>query len=112
MTLRVTPTDLTASDMLVVALGEYDTGWHDPLQSLAKARVDAKQAKAAGADLLVFPEMCASGFTMDAEEFAEPPNGPSTRELSAIANDHQLWIIAGLSLRRDGRYLNSARAFA
>jgi omega-amidase len=56
--------------------------------------------------------MCASGFTMDADKFAEPPNGPSTRALSAIAKDHELWIIAGLSMRREGRYLNSALAFA
>ena len=100
------------SDKLTVALGEYDTGWHDPVQSLARARVVAQQARAAGADLLVLPEMCASGFTMEADKFAEPPNGPSIRALSAIAKSHDLWIIAGLSMLRDGRYLNSALAFA
>lgn len=99
-------------ERLVVALGEYDTDWHDPIQSLARARALAQQARDAGADLLILPEMCASGFTMDAEKFAEPPNGPSTRALSAMAKDHRLWIIAGLSMRRDGRYLNSALAFA
>jgi len=108
----VKPKDLKTSDRLTVALGEYDTGWHDPVQSLAKARVIAKQARAAAADLLVLPEMCASGFTMDAEEFAEPPNGPSSRALSALAAEHHLWLIAGLSMRRNGQYLNSALAFA
>ncbi len=108
---RIKPQDLP-SDRLFVALGEYDTGWHDPAQSLAKARLIAQQARTAGADLLILPEMCATGFTMDADNFAEPANGPSTRALSAIAKDHQLWIIAGLSMRRDGRYLNSALAFA
>jgi predicted amidohydrolase len=100
------------SERLIAALGEYDTGWHHPVESLARARILAKQASVSGVDLLVFPEMCASGFTMDADKFAEPPNGPSTRALSAIAKDHQLWIIAGLSMRRDGRYVNSALAFA
>ena len=95
-----------------MALGEYDTGWHDPVQSLARARVVAQQARAADADLLVLPEMCASGFTMAADKFAEPPDGPSSRALSALAAEHHLWIIAGLSMRRDGRYLNSALAFA
>jgi omega-amidase len=100
------------SDKLTVALGEYDTGWHDPVLSLALARVIAQQARAAGADLLVLPEMCASGFTMDADEFAEPADGSSSRALSAMAAEHHLWLVAGLSMRRKGRYLNSALAFA
>jgi len=74
--------------------------------------VVAQQARSAGADLLVLPEMCASGFTLVANKFAEPPDGPSSRALSTMAKDHQLWIIAGLSMRREGRYLNSALAFA
>lgn len=97
---------------LNVALGEYDTGWQDPSRSMFLAQEIAEQAKAAGADLLVLPEMCASGFTMDAEQFAEPADGPSIRALSKIAAENKLWIIAGLSMRRDGKYLNSAVAFA
>ena len=109
---RLRPQDPDPSDRLVVALGEYDTGWHDPVRSLARVRVIAPQARAAGADLLVLPEMCASGFTMDADKFAEPADGPSSRALSELAAENHLWIIAGLSMRREGRYLNSALAFA
>lgn len=104
--------DLEHAGRLTVALGEYDTGWHEPAQSMARARGIAQQARLAGADLLVLPEMCATGFTMDADEFAEPPDGPSVQTLSRLAAEFGLWIIAGLSMRRDGRYLNSALAFA
>ena len=97
---------------LYVALGEYDSGWENPVRSIALAQEIAQEAKTAGADLLVLPEMCASGFTMDAEHFAEPPDGPSVRALSKIAAENKLWIIAGLSMRRDGKFLNSAVAFA
>jgi omega-amidase len=107
----MTADDPKAGNRVTVALGEYDTGWHNPAQSLATARVVAEQARAAGAELLVLPEMCASGFTMSADEFSEPADGPSTRALSAIAKDRQLRLIAGLSMRRGGRYLNSALAF-
>jgi omega-amidase len=97
---------------LYVALGEYDTGWEKPSRSLASAQEIARKAKTSGADLLVLPEMCVSGFTMDAEQFAEPADGPSVRALSKIAAENKLWIIAGLSMHRDGKYLNSAVAFA
>jgi omega-amidase len=112
MRTRLKTKGLDPSDRLTVALGEYDTGWHDPVKSLAKAGAIAQQASAAGADLLVLPEMCASGFTMDADKFAEPPNGPSFRALAALASEHHLWLIAGLSMRRKGQYRNSALAFA
>jgi omega-amidase len=49
---------------------------------------------------------------MDVENFSEPPNGRSVLALSALAADHHLWLIAGLSIRRNGRYVNSALAFA
>ena len=100
-----------SSHRLNVALGEYDTGWHNPKQSLERAREIARQARDCGANALVLPEMCASGFTMDAEHFAEPPNGASVQALSRLAADFGLWLVAGLSTRRNGRYLNSALAF-
>ena len=100
------------SDQLTVALGEYDTGWQDPEQSLKRAGELARQAKASGAQLLVLPEMCASGFTMDAKEFAETEDGPSAKSLSQMATENQLWIVAGLAMRRGKKYVNSALTFA
>lgn len=107
------PTDASRGiDPLTVALGEYDTGWHDPKQSLRDVRELAGRARAAGAQLLVLPEMCTTGFTMDAEHYSEAEDGPSMRALAAIAAEHSLWLIAGVSIRRDERFLNSAIAFA
>jgi omega-amidase len=97
---------------LSIVLGEYDTRWHDPVASIAAARELARQGRATDADLLVLPEMCTTGFTMDVEHFAEPPDGPSVRALSKIAAENKLWIIAGISMSRDGKYLNCAVAFA
>jgi omega-amidase len=109
---RLRPSVSQTAEPLTVALGEYDTGWENPAQSLQRARALAQVASANGANLLVLPEMCTTGFTMDAERFAEAENGSSGRELSAIADDHALWIVAGLAVRRRGRYLNSALAIA
>ena len=49
---------------------------------------------------------------MAADNLAEPPDGPSVRALASLARDQELWLVAGVSIRRDGRYLNSALAFA
>lgn len=100
------------SDSLVVALGEYDTGWHDPSGSLERISDLAGRARSAGAALLVLPEMCTTGFTVDAARYSEHEDGPSMRAISDIAARNDLYIVAGLSMRRDGRYLNSAVAFA
>ena len=87
--------------VLPVALGEYDIGWHDPDGSLARAREVVAKAARAGARLVALPEMCASGFTMEPERFAEPLDGPSASGLARLAREHGVWIIAGLALRGD-----------
>ena len=96
---------------LLVALGEYDTGWHDPAGSLSRIGDLARRARAAGAELLVLPEMCTTGFTMAAEHYSEPEDGPSMTAIADIARRNELHVVAGLSMRRDGRYVNSAVAF-
>ena len=103
--------DSSRADALTVALGEYDTGWHDPDKSLRNARELAESARNAGADLLVLPEMCTTGFTMDAAQFSESDDGPSVRGLADIASDNDLMIVAGLSMHREKRYVNCALAF-
>ncbi|HJQ10170.1 MAG TPA: nitrilase-related carbon-nitrogen hydrolase [Gemmatimonadaceae bacterium] len=100
------------ANSLLVALGEYDTGWHDPAGSLASLSGLAHRARATGAQLLVVPEMCTTGFTVDAERYSETEDGLSTTAISTIAANNQLYIVAGLSMRRDERYVNSAVAFA
>ena len=101
------------TDALTVALGEYDIGWHDAARSLDRARELARRASSAGADLLVLPEMCVTGFTMEADSYAESSEGPSVKALSTLARDEKLWVVAGVSMRKaEGRYVNSALVFA
>jgi omega-amidase len=100
------------SATLTVALGEYDTGWHDPAHSISRVRDLARKSRDAGAELLVLPEMCTTGFTMDAAAFAEDFDGPSVKALTSIAAEHELSIVAGISMSRGGKFLNSAVAFS
>jgi len=84
---------------LRVALGQYDVGWQHPDASLARADAMVRDASARGAQLVVLPEMCATGFTMDARQWAEPLSGDRAKRLGAMARQAGVSIIAGLAAR-------------
>lgn len=104
--------------MLRVALGEYDIGWHDPATSLDRAARLVEHAAAGGADLVMLPEMCTTGFTMEAVAQCEALDGPSVKRLSAIAREAGVHLLAGVATCEprggDGRqtgFFNSALLF-
>jgi omega-amidase len=82
---------------LRVAIGEYDTGWHDPQQSVERAAALIASTARAGARLIVLPEMCTTGFTMKSDVYAEPLDGPFARRLGEAAKEHDVWVLAGLA---------------
>jgi predicted amidohydrolase len=103
---------VTHPSSLRVALGEYDTAWHDPETSLARATDLVREARESGADLVLLPEMCTTGFTMDAAQHCEPIDGPSVRRLRELAQSASIHVIAGVATRaNDGateRFYNSS----
>jgi omega-amidase len=86
---------------LRVALGEYDTGWHDPAGSLARAAAVVREGAAAGAGLVVLPEMCTTGFTMDVTQ-AESLDGESVGAIGRLASDAGVHLLAGVAAREPG----------
>lgn len=99
-----------ADATLRVALAEYDTGWHDPEVSLNRAGICVARAASTGARLVVLPEMCATGFTMEPDGWAEPSDGPVFSRFAGLAQRHGVWIIAGIA-QRDTGYHNVATVF-
>ncbi|HKN69012.1 MAG TPA: nitrilase-related carbon-nitrogen hydrolase, partial [Gemmatimonadaceae bacterium] len=65
-------TTAAAGTPLRAALGEYDTGWHDPATSVRRAHEVIAGAARLHARLVVLPEMCTTGFTMEGTRWAEP----------------------------------------
>jgi predicted amidohydrolase len=65
-----------------------------------------------GQDLIVLPEMAATGYIFaDADAvapWAEPADGPTFAALSAVAKRHHTWIVAGFPEVDGGRLYNSA----
>jgi len=84
--------------------------------NLATIRSFVAQASAEQVDLLVFPEMCITGYwhvrslSRDAiDALAEPvPNGPTTEALLSLASENGMTIGAGLIERgEDGQLYNA-----
>lgn len=96
---------------LRIALGEYDTGWENPAVSLDRAAVLVERAADGGAELVVLPEMCASGFSMAVDRVAEPVPGPSSDRLAELARRFDVCLLAGLAVREAGVAVNAALLF-
>ncbi|HEY8380213.1 MAG TPA: carbon-nitrogen family hydrolase [Nannocystis sp.] len=79
-----------------IAAIQSDIAWEDRDANFARLRPWLAAAAAAGARLVVLPEMFACGFSMATERIREPPGGPSTRFLEEQARQHGIWICGSL----------------
>ncbi len=84
-----------------VAAVQMDIVWHNRSANHDKARRMAAQAKEAGADLLVLPEMFSTGFSMDTSITAEPLDGPTPTLLRSLARDLDMTVVGGFVLDGD-----------
>lgn len=82
---------------LTVALGEYDTGWHDPAGSLSAAERLVARAASVGAELVALPETATTGFTMETDR-AVPIDSSDVGTLRRMAREHNVWLVAGVAL--------------
>ncbi|MEM6680170.1 MAG: carbon-nitrogen hydrolase family protein [Pseudomonadota bacterium] len=83
-------------------------------EALARLEDAAARAGAAGAALLVTPEMFLSGYAIGPERIraaAEPADGPSWAGAAALAAQHGIAIVVGGPLLADGAVYNAARAY-
>ena len=105
----------TAAPPLRAALGEYDTGWHDPEVSLRRAHDVIAAAARLRARIVVLPEMCTTGFTMEGSRWAEPLSADqgTSATLAAAAREYRIWVLAGLAVRETSpaRLVNAAVLF-
>jgi predicted amidohydrolase len=78
---------------------------------LAALAGSARRAAAAGARLLVTPELSLTGYALGdaAAERAEPADGPAARAVAAIAAEHRLAIAYGYPERAGTAVYNAVR---
>jgi predicted amidohydrolase len=92
---------------LLVAAAQWLATPGDPEGNLDAARHWIGEAAAAGADLVVLPELWPCGYDVaslpsDAAAAAEPVPGPRTDTLGALAERYGIWIFGGSVPERDG----------
>ena len=80
----------------------------DTAANLELIREYATDAKAAGADLVVFPEAAMRAFGNSLKAIAEPLSGPWAGKVRALANELGIAIVAGMfTPGKDGRVRNT-----
>lgn len=70
-------------------------------------------AAKSGANLVVLPELCNSGYVFETRQEAfdlaeEIPEGPTTRAWAEAAADHDLYVVAGITEREQQALYNAA----
>jgi len=94
-----------------IAALQLDVAWEDRARNYERVRGFAENAKSDGADLLVLPEMFATGFSLDPSVTAEPPSGETPRFVAELARELEIGVVAGyVQRRRAGRGANMALA--
>lgn len=93
-----------------VAGVQMDIAWEDPPENMARADAHVADAAAAGARLVVLPEMFATGFSMNS--LAMAAHAPDVRVwVSAAAARHGVWILAGFAEPGSERPRNAATLY-
>ena len=88
-----------------IALIQYNPDWENKESN--KQKILSMINKIEGVELLVFPEMTLTGFTMKSKEMSETIFGDSFRFFSSIAKEKSSNIFAGIIERRSNRIYNT-----
>ena len=100
--------------MTVIAVAQLAPVIGDPSANRSAAADAVGEAAAAGAQLIVLPELCDSGYVFDSAGEArglatEAGGSPTLRHWQELAAAHQMVIVGGFcELGDDGRLYNSA----
>jgi len=90
-----------------LTLVQTDIAWEEPNTNLKSFSRRTQAAAERGADLVVFPEMSATGYSLRPEKVAEPADGPIFRNFRALAQKYGTAVCFGVATTRAGRFYNS-----
>lgn len=92
---------------LKTSLVQCDLRWEDPQANHAQLERLLGELDSRDTDLIVLPEMFATGFTMNSREMAQPmEESQSVAWLQAQANARGCVITGSVAIKDDGQYYN------
>jgi len=83
-----------------IALIQLNIEWESKKTNYEKAESFAKKAAEEKCDVIVFPEMFNTGFSMNVPAIAEDENGETNLVLSEIAKKYSIYLIAGFPVKK------------
>ena len=88
--------------MQIVAC-QLDIVWENKPANHDRVRAMLASIAIKPGDLIVLPEMFATGYSMNVAAIAEPPGGETQQFLAGLAKDRQCFVMGGVAIRgRDG----------
>jgi len=84
---------------LKVALVQLDIAWQKPELNFQRAANCSALAAQEGCDVVVFPEMFNTGFSMDLSVISDEGIGETTSFLSGLARSNKINLIAGFAMK-------------
>jgi len=92
-------------ETLCIALAQTDIIWKDKQSNFLKIENWLYKQKEA-LDLMILPEMFATGFVTDAHEIAESMEGETVKWMQKIATQHKLALMGSVVIEEAGKYYN------
>ncbi len=96
---------------MIIAALQLDITWEDKEANYWRVQQLAKRSLSHKPDLIVLPEMFATGFSMSTQVTAEPMDGPTPTFLRELARSHKVAVVGGFALdTQRGKTQNCALA--
>jgi predicted amidohydrolase len=89
-----------------IGLIQYNPTWEDKDANKKRIKSLLKDANG-GVDLLIFPEMTLTGFSMRSETFAEEIEGESFKYFATLAENFECDVVAGVIEKKSAKYFNT-----
>lgn len=95
-----------------VICAQFDSVWQDAAANIEQLQTLMQQCMLTQPDVVVLPELFHSGFSMDIANIVQSRSGPLYQQLSQLAQQYCVYLIAGVALDAEHKKaLNSALVF-
>ncbi len=91
---------------LKISLCQSDCKWQDAAANKILLEKKLAALDSSTTDLVIFPEMFTTGFSMESERLAEPMDGPSIQWMMEQSNQLNLALTGSLIIKEQGQFYN------